>query len=86
MKNKPIITNASRIVSQVSVNKIPEEPITSNDPNVKGVKGNELSSGHSKETGSIVGLTAAAGALLGFSSISSIGGPGTYTPECEGSD
>ena len=80
------IIYGSRIVSQVSVNKIPEEPIISNDPNVKGVKGNELSSGHSKETGSIVGLTAAAGALLGFANISSIGGPGTYTPECEGSE
>lgn len=80
------ITYGSRIVSQVSVNKIPEQPIISNDSNVKGVKGNELYSGHSKETGSMVGLTAAAGALLGFASISSIGGPGTYTPECEGFD
>ena len=75
------ITNGSKIISNDT-----SKASYSNDPNVKGVKGNELSSGHSKETGSIVGLTAAAGALLGFASISSVGGPGTYTPECEGSD
>ena len=75
------ITNGSKIISNDT-----SKTSYSNDPNVKGVKGNELSSGHSKETGSIVGLTAAAGALLGFASISSIGGPGTYTPECEGFD
>lgn len=75
------ITNGSKIISNDT-----SKASYSNDPNVKGVKGNELSPGHSKETGSMVGLTAAAGALLGFANISSLGGPGTYKPECKGSE
>ena len=77
MNNRPIITNASRIVPQVPVNQIPEEPIISNDPNVRGVIGNEVPASNARQTGSIVGLTASSGALSGLVNIASIGGPGS---------
>ena len=82
MNNRPIITNASRIVPQVPVNQIPEEPIISNDPNVRGVIGNEVPASDARQTGSILGLTASSGALSGLVNIASIGGPGTWNPAC----
>lgn len=76
------ITNGSKIISNDT-----SKASYSNDPNVKGVKGDEVPlGGHATDTGSIVGATAPAGSLLGFVNISSRGGPGTYTPECTGSD
>ncbi len=46
-----------------------------NDPNVQGIKGDEVSlGGHVKQIGSVVSIRAAAGALLGFINIASIGG------------
>lgn len=76
------ITNGSKIISNDT-----SKASYSNDPNVKGVKGDEVPlGGHATDTGSIVGATAPKGSLLGFASIASIGGPGTYTPECTGSD
>ena len=47
----------------------------SNDPNVQGIKGDKVSlAGHVKQISSIVWIRAAAGALLGFINIASIGG------------
>ena len=81
--NRPIITNASRIVPQVTVNRISEEPIISNDPNVRGVIGNEVPASDGRQTNSIL---ADLGVLSSFVNIASIGGPGSYNPECSEED
>ena len=73
------ITSGSKIISNDT-----SKTSYSNDPNVKGVTGKELPKSGAARTGSMVGFTAPPGSLLGFASIASIGGPGTYKPECTG--
>jgi hypothetical protein len=75
------ITNGSKIISNDT-----SKTSYSNDPNVKGVTGKELPKSGAARTGSMVSFTAPKGSLLGFASIASIGGPGTYKPECTGGD
>lgn len=83
MNNRPVVTYGSTINKQVSFNQIPENPPITNDPNVRGIKGNEIPrGGDARQTGSILGATAGSNALSGLVNIASIGGPGTWQPEC----
>lgn len=81
--NRPVIINGSKIVLQVPVNRIPDEPIITNDPNVRGVTGNEVPASDGRQTNSIL---ADLGVLSSFVNVASIGGPGSYTPECSEED
>jgi hypothetical protein len=81
--NKLRITYGSSIMSQANTNKASDsQNFFSNDPNVRGIKGNELPISDARQTGSILGLTASSGALSGLVNIASIGGPGTWNPAC----